>query len=266
MHVGLHEPRRVGGHAGQHHDIRQQTHRLDGVEVVVVGTGTQDALQQHFGHQHVGRRHDELLRREADLLAARIGCLTHLDQHLFQGGLRQNGRRVQQVGHRRISRREALGAEVGVRAQDHAVTASVAGSEGAVDDVRCQRFQRLGHRLRRVLGEGRAHADVVTVLHQHLGQREGDAVLVERVALDEQLSAGVVRDRRAVRHGLSIAHAIQERFFLVGPRDAGLFREHLLVFVLALVVHAVERLVEDRRNDVAKIGTAHRGCHLSGPP
>jgi hypothetical protein len=49
--------------------------------------------------------------------------------------------------------------------------------------VGAQRFLGLDQRLREVLGVGRADADVVAVLDEHLGQREGQAVDLVDVAL-----------------------------------------------------------------------------------
>ena len=77
--------------------FRQQTHRLDGVDVVVGGAGAQNRLQQHFGLEDVAGASNDLLRRQADTLAVVVNSVADLDEQLFQRGLRESRRGGQLV-------------------------------------------------------------------------------------------------------------------------------------------------------------------------
>ena len=237
--------------------LGQQTHRLDGVDVVVGGAGAQHRLEQHFGLEHVGRTGDDLLGCQADALAVVVHRISDLDQHLLEGRLRHGGGGVQLVAERAV--------DDGVRGahQRHTVTTCVRTVEGAVQDVGGQRFLRLNQRLRQVLGVGLTDTDVVTVLDQHLRQREGQAVHLVQVALQEQHATGLVGHGHAVRQLGRRPEAVQDGLFVVVARDAFLLAEDLLPLVSTLLVNAVEHLVQNRLNNGTEVRTTHWGCHGS---
>ena len=118
-------------------------------------------------------------------------------------------------------------------------------------------FQRFVHRLRQVLGVRSTETDVIAIFNEHLGQSVAQAVDVVGITLDVELAALIVVDRLTIRQLGSGAEAIQNNFFVVSTGRASFFAEDKLVLVLALIVDAIEGLVEQRLDDRAKLRTAH---------
>lgn len=88
----------------------------------------------------------------------------------------------------------------GVRCVDerHTVAALVRAVESTVQDVSAQGLLGLDERLSEVLRIGGADADVVAVLDKHLGERERQTINLVQVTLDEEDTAGLVRNGHAV--------------------------------------------------------------------
>ena len=111
-----------------------------------------------------------------------------------------------------------------------------------------------------------ADTDVVAVFHEHFGQREGQAIHVVNIALEEEHSTLLVRNRGSVRQLGSGAESIQDGLFVVVAGNPLLLTEHAGPFVGTLIIDSVEAFVEDWFNNTSKVGTAHRGCHFLCPP
>ena len=90
---------------------------------------------------------------------------------------------------------------------------------------------------------GLTDTDVIAIFHQNLCQCKGKAVDAIHVALDEQHAAGLIRDRHAVWQFWRGTKAVQDRLFVVVPRDALELFEDLRPLVSALIVDAVELFV-----------------------
>ena len=203
----------------------------------------------------------QLAGHQTNLLAVVVHSLTDLDQHLFQRSLGQVGGSCQQVAERTV--------HDGVRSavQSDAVTTSVlTASEGVVQHVSGQSLFGLDQRLSEVASVDLTDTDVVTVLDQHFGQREGQAKHVIHIALEEQHATLLVRHWSAVRHLRCCTKAVQDRLFVVVAWDAFLLAEDARPFIGTLIVDTVEALVQNGFDNATKVGTAHWSGHDSLPP
>ena len=117
--------------------------------------------------EHVTGGNDQFQRLETNLLTVVVHSLTHLNEHLLKRGLRQVSCGRQLVAEHAVNNRVR---GVGER---NAITADVAAIERTVQYVSCKQFFRFNQRLCQVLGIDLTDADVIAVLNQHFGQREG---------------------------------------------------------------------------------------------
>ena len=205
--------------------------------------------------EHVGRRHHELRRVQTDALAVVVNSVADLNEDLLQRGLRQRS------GSRKLVGEGPVDDRVVGRDKRLAVAASIGAVERAVKHVGSERLLRLDQGLGEMLGVGLADTDVITVLDENLRQREGKAIDLVLVALDEEHTTGLVGDCRAIGKLRSRTEAEQNRLFVVVAGNATLLAEDLLPLVSALIVNAVERLVEDGFDNGPEVRTAHWCCH-----
>ena len=117
--------------------------------------------------EHVAGSNNQLERLKTNLLAVVVHSLTNLDEHLLKRSLRQVSCCAQQVAECAVDDRVSIGTQL------NAVTACVAAVERTVQHVSCKQFFRFNQRLCQVLGIDLTDADVIAVLNQHFGQREG---------------------------------------------------------------------------------------------
>ncbi|NBT45325.1 MAG: hypothetical protein EBT06_10485 [Gammaproteobacteria bacterium] len=103
---------------------------------------------------------------------------------------------------------------------------------------------------------------MVTVLNQNFGQSECQTIDLVDIALEEQNTTLLVRNRSAVRQLRCRAKAVQDRLFVVVTGDTVFLAENTRPFVFTLVIDSIEAFVEDRLNDTTEVRTAHWCCHF----
>jgi hypothetical protein len=69
-------------------------------------------------------------------------------------------------------------------------------------------------------------ADMVAVFNQNFGQREGKAIHVVHIALEEEYAALLVRNRSSVWQLRRSAESVQDRLFVVVAGDTVLLTEN----------------------------------------
>ena len=234
----------------------QQADRLDWVDVVVCRTSAQNRLQQNFSLEHVARCDHQLTWDQTDFLAVVVHSLTDLDEHLLKRGLAEVGCGGQLVAKRTVHDRVS-----GVD-QAHAVATDIRTVERTVEHVCRQRLFGLNQRLSKVTSVDVTDTDVVAVLNQHFRQREGKAIHVVDVALEEEHTTLLVRNRGSVRQLWRRAETVQDGLFVVVAGDTLLLAENPRPLVGTLIIDSVETLVEDWLNNRTEVRTAHWGCHF----
>jgi hypothetical protein len=202
----------------------------------------------------------QLAGHQTDLLTVVVHSLTDLDEHLLKRGLAEVGSGGQQVAERTV--------HDGVRSavQLNAVATGIAAVECAVKHVRRQGLLGLDQGLSEVTGINLTDTDVVAVFHKHFGQRKGEAIHVVYIALQEEHTTLLVRNRGSVRQLRCCAKAVKDWLFVIVTGDTFLLAEHTAPLVGTLIINSVETLVEDWLNNRTKVGTTHRGCHFLCPP
>ena len=188
-------------------------HRLDGVDVVICGFGTQGRFHQALCGKLQFLRNDHAANRQSDLQATFVGETSDIDNALFQRGLVQVSGRSWHVAEVRTQC-----GWVSAVTQRNTVTAVVrtSGIERIVQYRSGLHLLGVGHRTSQCFGVARSQAVIEVILNGLFGQGERQSDGFVGVTSSERFLCGVIVDASTFVLGRGFAEAGQHDLFFEG--------------------------------------------------